>query len=324
MRLFSPRAWGWTGFWPNSLRLVAFSPRAWGWTVFGQPHGPDPRVFPTRVGMDRRRAMSPRCVACFPHARGDGPSPTPQSDSHTQFSPRAWGWTGALIGEAAVEVVFPTRVGMDRSGPRSLDRRSGFPHARGDGPRTREIKHDGVAFSPRAWGWTVKGRTPRKWHPVFPTRVGMDRSLGGTMSKITSFPHARGDGPVRPSQRTEQRPFSPRAWGWTGTGRRLGRCSVRFPHARGDGPLVAVAAPVAGLFSPRAWGWTDHQIRLISNWIVFPTRVGMDRTWPRGGKSTSSFPHARGDGPLTVPLSLPSAMFSPRAWGWTGEKRSVP
>ena len=76
-----------------------FSPHAWGWTEGG---GMELRVwwvFPTRVGVDRRR--------------------TRLSKRKNSFSPHAWGWTCAGWG------VFPTRVG-----PASPDRyRSGRPEA---------------------------------------------------------------------------------------------------------------------------------------------------------------------------------------------------
>ncbi len=73
-------------------------------------------VFPTRVGMDRRLDSSACHIASFPHARGDGPLVGPPPAVLKEFSPRAWGWTVVPVGEQRRAAVFPTRVGMDRSG----------------------------------------------------------------------------------------------------------------------------------------------------------------------------------------------------------------
>ncbi len=72
-------------------------------------------VFPTRVGVDRRKApMYSRCP-CVPHARGGGPQPDGTHRWFAMCSPRAWGWTDAQEEDLHEEHVFPTRVGVDRS-----------------------------------------------------------------------------------------------------------------------------------------------------------------------------------------------------------------
>ncbi len=91
-----------------------------------------------------------------PHTRGDGPNGT------------------AVRG--MVNVVFPTRVGMDRSLERRLRRCRSVPHTRGDGPSSVENR--------------------RRFFFVFPTRVGMDRGF-----KFRDYASAL---------------CSPHAWGWTG------------------------------------------------------------------------------------------------------------
>src|SRR5450756_852461 len=88
-----------------------------------------------------------------------------------------------------------------------------------------------------------------------------------------SFPHARGDGPLRRGAIHADLSFSPRPWGWSGRDEpRAGqdlvfptpvgmvRCDVapftpisRFPHARGDGPAGTNRGPVVMVFSPRPW-----------------------------------------------------------------------
>ena len=73
----------------------------------------------------------------------------------TEFSPRAWGWTGAPSIEGLRVYVFPTGVGVDRI----------------NWPGSAAL----FAFSPRAWGWTGDLDLPLEHIGVFPTGVGVDR-----------------------------------------------------------------------------------------------------------------------------------------------------
>ena len=255
----------------------SFSPHAWGWTARGCLTRGGGCVFPTRVGMDRsHRTGSPR-RSRFPHTRGDGPMGADKYDLWQAFSPHAWGWT-ELAGEIEENpFVFPTRVGMDRVGcPVSLYVTEFSPHAWGWTVR-RNRRADGWPFSPHAWGWTehgdavgrLAGFSPHAWgwtvhggtwsggRHVFPTRVGMDRSLAASV--LT---------PV---------PFSPHAWGWTAiqtlytahvsvfpTRVGMDRSALPLymdaftfsPHAWGWTVQRSAVQLVAGAFSPHAWGWT--------------------------------------------------------------------
>ena len=93
---------------------LAFSPRPWGWTAVGGTQMASFNVFPTPVGMDRRSDSPARKPASFPHARGDGPNPSPVVHPTGLFSPRPWGWTEDRRDDAPDDFVFPTPVGMDR------------------------------------------------------------------------------------------------------------------------------------------------------------------------------------------------------------------
>ena len=111
-----------------------FSPHAWGWTGVNLVDPFAPRVFPTRVGVDRRRRQKRAYSTCFPHTRGGGPY------RDTPLAPSI--------------VVFPTRVGVDRERPSPLTGRRRFPHTRGGGP-SRPLRSTSLRpFSPHAWGWT--------------------------------------------------------------------------------------------------------------------------------------------------------------------------
>ena len=88
-----------------------------------------------------------------PHARGDEP------------------WTTSIRGLPAMEFVFPTHVGMNRTPNADVDNRC-VPHARGDEPGHRWQRRPPAAIA------------------VFPTHVGMNRSNGraDTDRDLSVFP----------------------------------------------------------------------------------------------------------------------------------------
>ena len=133
-------------------------------------------------------------------------------------------------------------------------------------------------------------------------------------------PHARGDGP-------------------TGSGCTVSR-RYRSPHARGDGPSSVNVSTMSALFSPRAWGWSDRLSPSRRDHVQFSPRAwGWSAAGIGAADPGSRSPHARGDGPSIVadhvarvevlptrvgmvrptpPAGDRTAMFSPRAWGWSG------
>ncbi len=259
--------------------------------------------------------------------------------------------------------VLPTRVGMVLLRRSECQHQRRSPHARGDGPQYAHWTNSDKPFSPRAWGWSVIAITPnslgefspRAWgwsgmrravaafDEVLPTRVGMVRALSRQCSRSSSSPHARGDGPHGTLGPFTAYPFSPRAWGWSGSGdtadqnpvvlpTRVGMVRFRTsrspsrkcsPHARGDGPLTAAMHGVVYGFSPRAWGWSDFVVIRVSGRGVLPTRVGMVRVRCGVLRARLRFPHARGDGPASTVSSLPVLRFSPRAWGWSLHQKII-
>ena len=172
-----------------------------------------------------------------------------------------------------------------------------FPHVRGDGPKPTQHRVDGVRFSPRAWGWSAVLRRMGHRDDVFPTCVGMVRSLTSWGGGRRSFPHVRGDGPHVHLGITLSKKFSPRAWGWSELRRQSSFVDVvfptcvgmvrvpsgsgcycsGFPHVRGDGPTRERVNARHFLFSPRAWGWSEEYEKKSNSFTVFPTCVGMVR-----------------------------------------------
>ena len=195
-----------------------FSPRPWGWPVVFETAVRFGRVFPTPVGMARRRRRINFGRFGFPHARGDGPIMDQQAAMNARFSPRPWGWPAAAGFLRESCAVFPTPVGMARRCAPGKASACRFPHARGDGPVGSKDSLNPLTFSPRPWGWPDDRLPLHLRGHVFPTPVGMARSTVPRTSCGHGFPHARGDGPDSDTCPTNGYMFSPRPWGWPGLG----------------------------------------------------------------------------------------------------------
>ena len=181
----------------KTTTAATFSPHAWGWTVPARAGVGARSVFPTRVGVDRRRPSRPRRATRFPHTRGGGPRRLSPFGQRPAFSPHAWGWTAYSVSASSPIIVFPTRVGVDRGGANREHPQPRFPHTRGGGPGTTAAAHSAGEFSPHAWGWTERQEIVVEVELVFPTRVGVDRVIRCHHRTLIRFPHTRGGGPRR-------------------------------------------------------------------------------------------------------------------------------
>ena len=141
--------------WRSVIGAPLYSPHAWGWTGFTFFSDGRYLVFPTRVGMDHSWNKPNRLSQSIPHTRGDGPGKYLSEASARAYSPHAWGWTESSKTIGGSDKVFPTRVGMDQVGVRR--------------------EKNSLLYSPHAWGWTLYITSMMTKLDVFPTRVGMDR-----------------------------------------------------------------------------------------------------------------------------------------------------
>ncbi|AFD28156.1 hypothetical protein DGo_PE0012 (plasmid) [Deinococcus gobiensis I-0] len=287
--------------------------------------------------MDRLLGLAGLRSDCVPHRRGDGPGGGEATRTKRRRSPQAWGWTVQLFQVQAVQVAFPTGVGMDRINPAHASASIRVPHRRGDGPPPIWVPPARLRRSPQAWGWTVLHERAQQHQLAFPTGVGMDRLRRPGPLRALRVPHRRGDGPVLIKRQDEQATRSPQAWGWTvhysrvpelpnafptGVGMDRNsphgvRSSRSVPHRRGDGPPRFLSSALKLARSPQAWGWTarlDHPARFLG---AFPTGVGMDLQPHSGTPRRHGVPHRRGDGPRHNGSSFSSRQRSPQAWGWT-------
>ena len=184
---------------PNRPRLTTpphqFSPRTWGCSDHQYAFAAAGTVFPTHVGMFRKRARCSSTTGCFPHARGDVPGLRVAPLSVIRFSPRTWGCSLDRVQREGVNHVFPTHVGMFRSRLLISGHGGRFPHARGDVPTFRGIIILTPKFSPRTWGCSAERKMKIGTSRVFPTHVGMFRCPAVLPADPAGFPHARGDVP---------------------------------------------------------------------------------------------------------------------------------
>ncbi len=285
-------------------------------------------VFPTCVGVDRQEYRNTGTCKSIPHVRGGGPLRFSRSISTLKYSPRAWGWTAFICALAFSLKVFPTCVGVDRWHQRYPECHPGIPHVRGGGPPTVAPIWKCSPYSPRAWGWTAVANRGAGGALVFPTCVGVDRSIRRVPVLISGIPHVRGGGPIYARERVTRTGYSPRAWGWTDnngfsrepggvfptcvgvdrTGKRTNKRGFGIPHVRGGGPKTVHLLIWLGLYSPRAWGWTEPVPLWQLSILVFPTCVGVDRRFRYHLCNPDGIPHVRGGGPssLNNPMTRPA------------------
>ena len=205
------------GLAPVRLGDAAFTPHAWGCTAAPCPAAGSRCVYPTRVGMHRRCRPGPGNLPSLPHTRGDAPYRGGKKRLAPRFTPHAWGCTGRGLARGVDPAVYPTRVGMHRSGSRPSGRRCGLPHTRGDAPTRSHGTGTASPFTPHAWGCTGAAALDGADLPVYPTRVGMHPWRSRFTTTTIRLPHTRGDAPIRANLSKAALGFTPHAWGCTGS-----------------------------------------------------------------------------------------------------------
>ncbi len=252
-------------------------------------------VFPTHVGVYLRSVRRRHATHGFPHACGGVPVERNDLILHFSFSPRMWGCTGKWNTLQGDEFVFPTHVGVYRTPSPSTLRTPRFPHACGGVPMYWKFPDILTKFSPRMWGCTDRSRVLSHHGTVFPTHVGVYRSLLFVFHRDSCFPHACGGVPLDTVVLWLLHLFSPRMWGCTSdcsfssmlnsvfpTHVGVYREAVlrielfkRFPHACGGVPAQPIFSIRLILFSPRMWGCTGKELQFRTPQEVFPTHVGV-------------------------------------------------
>ena len=253
------------------------SPREWGCSAEKAGCACRQRIFPTRVGMFRRRAVRIIIDLDLPHASGDVPFPRCTPKSLSPSSPREWGCSGGENVLLEISAIFPTRVGMFRINGVVHQLPVDLPHASGDVPLNPCGEPQMKISSPREWGCSALDVRAVADCAIFPTRVGMFRSSGSPWRPPGDLPHASGDVPSERYLVMRSRISSPREWGCSGRGctardrgpifpTRVGMfrqpvstlpSAVYLPHASGDVPGMYLWLLPAASSSPREWGCSE-------------------------------------------------------------------
>ena len=172
-------------------------------------------LFPTHVGVYRRPPTATLGRSTIPHARGGVPKGRHLYRQGADYSPRTWGCTGLLRGRNVLGDLFPTHVGVYRRGVSRVAGWQAIPHARGGVPRELEGAGRKKGYSPRTWGCTGEASREASVRLLFPTHVGVYRTIRRTRGSRRPIPHARGGVPRTSLPKLLQTHYSPRTWGCT-------------------------------------------------------------------------------------------------------------
>ncbi len=140
---------------PSASALRVSSPQAWGCFALVKAVAWLDCVFPTGVGVFRKRCCRSRRCGCLPHRRGgvsgcaDGGVPLVES------SPQAWGCFAPRLRRGAPKTVFPTGVGVFRYTSSAPVLHQCLPHRRGGVSPIPRYHWDSKKSSPQAWGCFV-------------------------------------------------------------------------------------------------------------------------------------------------------------------------
>ncbi len=259
---------------------------------------------------------------CFPRARGDGPFSVYESRHVKVLPPRSRGWTRRRNAVWRGLRASPALAGMDPPRPPTPSPTPCFPRARGDGPASEPWLLQSCSLPPRSRGWTPVRGPHRGAVGASPALAGMDPFQPAAFSSASSFPRARGDGPVIPQILCTFATLPPRSRGWTrGCARNqsplraspalagMDPCktwnflaALSFPRARGDGPVDGLAAFSGAELPPRSRGWTRLDCREHRPDRASPALAGMDPRASIPDRAPSRFPRARGDGPFPASM----------------------
>ena len=116
-------------------------------------------------------------------------------------------------------------------------------------------------------------------------------------------------------QKGEKFGIIPTRMGTSRCRRRYGHTCEDHPHAYGDKQTGNFDVPVIQGSSPRVWGQVSLSTSLMQKIRIIPTRMGTSLNELIRTLDTFNHPHAYGDKPLCLSLSLIISGSSPRVWG---------
>ena len=269
--------------------------RMWGLRVDCHVLERTAHMFPTHVGIARRRRQPESSNAHVPYACGDCAVAGRRERLVAPCSLRMWGLRVDCPRTHAVTVMFPTHVGIARDCRRTAYRARHVPYACGD----------------CAEALTLDARALF----MFPTHVGIARISAARAHPAMHVPYACGDCASLKSDCWRSPACSLRMWGLRdgvsncGLGRAMfpthvgiARPDIRrdppardVPYACGDCAQAQAANCRAPPCSLRMWGLRVYCLSLRPQERMFPTHVGIARAQSLQGLWVGDVPYACGD-----------------------------
>ena len=196
--------------------------------------------------------LSVLATSCLPHARGGVSLLLPCSTPKKLSSPRTWGCFHGFPGGHAVQLVFPTHVGVFLHELKIYGDGLRLPHARGGVSKRRARPVARKTSSPRTWGCFLLSFFTFFLWMVFPTHVGVFPKISLAFFKSARLPHARGGVSIVGAKGKKWEESSPRTWGCFTLGAGLSGFGIVFPtHVGGRQAEVAPRKPL-----PHGWGFS--------------------------------------------------------------------
>ena len=150
-------------------------------------------MFPTHVGIARVPASLRDATGDVPYACGDCATITGPRAAPRRCSLRMWGLRASVGGLTLVAGMFPTHVGIARTGSLRGVRRTYVPYACGDCADSVGGRAPEPECSLRMWGLRMDMRYRTQAVPMFPTHVGIARARVAGRYGARDVPYACGD-----------------------------------------------------------------------------------------------------------------------------------
>ena len=272
-------------------------------------------MFPTHVGIARQTSTACGLAPHVPYACGDCACSASRRQTVNPCSLRMWGLRGRVRRQPPDVRMFPTHVGIARIEQFARMTTRNVPYACGDCALTSHRASRVSKCSLRMWGLRDRVRAGQQFRNMFPTHVGIARASSAARSASRNVPYACGDCAYLPTGLHPETQCSLRMWGLRGRVRRqppdvrmfpthvgiaraagyLQEPASDVPYACGDCAGKHVLNDVRVVCSLRMWGLRGVGGTRQTGGMMFPTHVGIARTYWMTSASSSDVPYACGD-----------------------------
>ena len=296
------------------------------------------RMFPTHVGIARQHDAQPVPTGHVPYACGDCANGAFRRPGRRVCSLRMWGLRASLRPALQSRTMFPTHVGIARNPSCASRPASDVPYACGDCAYIETARYAGKVCSLRMWGLRAPLPSVRARPIMFPTHVGIARTLYAIAASFPHVPYACGDCARLSGTWRARSLCSLRMWGLRVLFAVQGRTSYMFPthvgiardglgfrraeydvpYACGDCAMVYQAIERLAECSLRMWGLRVSPRANQRPARMFPTHVGIARRSGNCTRRCRYVPYACGDCACGKLIVFPDEACSLRMWGLRG------